>query len=144
MLRRLVICFTLWCLIATQTAALAGPHEEGAAAGQAANPSIRSTVNAPSASTNVPGYTRTPPEAAYYGQPSLSGPANARLAACAATPNDPTCQAQQGAMASANTPRPAISPYDPAVVSARDIARNPSLELGSIAAYYSGCTTAAK
>jgi conjugal transfer mating pair stabilization protein TraN len=142
MLRRLVICFTLWCLIATQTAALAGPHEEGAAAGQAANPSIRSTVNAPSASTNVPGYTRTPPEAAYYGQPSLSGPANARLAACAATPNDPTCQAQQGAMASANTPRPAISPYDPAVVSARDIARNPSLELGSIAAYYSGCTTA--
>lgn len=141
MLRRLLIWFTLWCFVTTQTAALAGPHEEGTAAGQAANPVIRGTVNTTNASTNVPSYTRTPPEAVYYGRPSLSGPAQARLAACATTPSDPVCQAQQGAATSANTPRPAISPYDPSVAAARDITHNPSLALGSLASYYSGCTT---
>ena len=141
-MRRLVTWFTLACFITTQTAAVAGPHEEGTAAGQAANPVIRGTVNTPSASSHVPGYTATPPETTYYGQPSLSGPANARLTACASTPNDPVCQAQRGAMSSANTPRPAVSPYDPSVAAARDIARNPSNVLGSLASYYSGCTTA--
>lgn len=142
MLRRLVTCFTLWCFVTAQTMALAGPHEEGTAAGQAANPVIRGTVSTPNATANVPGYTRTPAEAAYYGQPSLSGPANARLTACTSTPDDPVCQAQRGALNSANTPRPAISPYDPAVMGARDIAANPSLALGSLSSYYSGCTTA--
>jgi len=141
MLRRLLLWFTLWCFVTTQTAALAGPHEEGTAAGQAANPVIRDTVSTTNASTSVPGYTSTPPETAYYGRPSLSGPAQARLAACATTPSDPVCQAQQGALNSANTPRAAISPYDPAVAAARDIARNPSLALGGLASYYSGCTT---
>ena len=121
-MRRLVIWCTLICFVMTQTAAVAGPHEEGTAAGQAANPVIRGTVNAPSASTTVPGYTTTPPETTYYGQPNLSGAANARLTACASTPNDPVCQAQRGALSSANTPRLAISPYDPSVVGARDIA----------------------
>ena len=32
--------------------------------------------------------------------------------------------------------------YDPAVAAARDIAGNPSSVLGSLADYYSGCTTA--
>ena len=142
MLRRLIIWFTLCCFLTTQTGAVAGPSEEGTAAGQAANPTIRGTVTAPNASANVPGYTRTPPETSYYGQPSLSTPARARLAACAATPDDPVCQAQRGAIASANTPREGISPHDPAVSAARDITRNPSTQLGSIATYYSGCTTA--
>jgi conjugal transfer mating pair stabilization protein TraN len=142
MLRRLLTCFTLWCFVTAQTMALAGPHEEGTAAGQAANPVIRGTVSTPNATANVPGYTRTPAEAAYYGQPSLSGPANARLTACTSTPDDPVCQAQRGALNSANTPRPAISPYDPAVMGARDIAANPSLALGSLSSYYSGCATA--
>ena len=61
-MRRLVIWFTLICFVTTQTAAVAGPHEEGTAAGQAASPVIRGTVNTPSASTTVPGYTTTPPE----------------------------------------------------------------------------------
>lgn len=141
MLRRLLIWLTLWCFVTTQTGALAGPHEEGTAAGQAANPVIRGTVSTPNASANIPGYTSNPPETAYYGRPSLSGPAQARLATCEATPSDPVCQAQQGAVTSANTPRPAISPYDPSVSGARDIAHNPSLALGSLASYYNGCTT---
>ena len=63
-MRRLIIGFTLLCFLTTQTATVAGPHEEGTAAGQAANPVIRGTVNTPSASTHVPGYTTTPPETA--------------------------------------------------------------------------------
>ena len=141
-MRRLIIWITLFCFITTQSAAIAGPHEEGTAAGQAANPVIRGTVNMPSASSAVPEYTSTPPETAYYGQPNLSGAANTRLSTCAASANDPVCQAQDVALTSANTPRPAISAYDPAVSAARDIARNPSSALGSLADYYSGCTTA--
>ena len=96
-MRRWVTWITLVCFVTTQTAAVAGPFEEGAAAGQVANPVIRGTVNTPSASSAVPGYTTTPPETTYYGQPSLSGAANARLAACAISTDDPVCQAQHGA-----------------------------------------------
>jgi len=141
MMCRLIIWITIFCFITTQTAAVAGPNEEGTAAGQAANPLIRGTVNAPSASITVPGYTTTPPETMYYGQPSLSGAANARLTDCATSTFDPVCQAQRGALTSANMPRTAVSPYDPAVTAARDIAGNPSSVLGSLADYYSGCAT---
>ena len=37
-LRKVVVWFTLVCFVTTQTASVAGPHEEGVAAGQAANP----------------------------------------------------------------------------------------------------------
>jgi conjugal transfer mating pair stabilization protein TraN len=117
-------------------------HEQGVAAGTAANTVIRGLVNQPSATAVVPGYTNSPPETAYAGRQSLGADANARLAACGATPNDPVCQALRGAVSSANTPRPAVLASDPAVAAASRIARNPSLTLGSLAAYYSGCTTA--
>jgi len=139
LLRRIVVVFTLASFLATQTAALAGPHEEGTAAGQAANPVTRGTITAPSATSVVPGYTAAPPERLYYGQPNLSGQTSAQLAACALTPNDPVCQALLGARASANTPREPVSPYDPAVLGARRIAANPSTQLEDIASYYSGC-----
>ena len=139
--RRLIVWFTLFCFVTTQTAAIADPHDEGTAAGQAANPVIRSTVNTPSATANVPGYTTTPPERAYYGQPNLASQGNARLTLCATTPNDPVCQAQRGALNSANTPRPAISGNDPAVTAARGITRSPSSVLDDLASYYSGCAT---
>jgi len=141
-MRRLIICLTLICFITTQTTAIAGPFEEGTAAGQAANPAARDTVGTTSASSVVPGYTTTPAETAYYGQPSLSGAANTRLAACAGSTTDPVCQAQSNAVTSANTPRAAVSPYDPAVTAARSIAGNPNSVLGSLADYYSGCATA--
>jgi len=140
-MRRLIIGFTLFCFVTTQTAAIAGPFEEGTAAGQDANPVARGTVNSTSASSAVPDYTTTPAETAYYGQPSLSGAANAHLAACAGNTTDPVCLAQSNAVTSANTPRPAVSPYDPSVTAARDIAGNPNSVLGSLADYYSGCTT---
>ena len=139
--RRLIVWFTLICFVTTQTAAVADPHDEGAAAGRAANPVIRSTVNTPSATANVPGYSTTPPERAYYGQPNLATQGNARLTLCATMPNDPVCQAQRGALNSANTPRPAIGANDPAVAAARGITRSPSSVLDDLASYYSGCTT---
>lgn len=140
-MRRLIIWFTLFCFVSTQTSALAQSHAEGTAAGQAANAAARPTVNSSSATSVVPSYTTTPAESAYYGQPSLSSAANRRLAACAATPSDPSCQAQTGAMTSANTPRTPVSAYDPAVAAARGIAANPNGVLGSLAGYYAGCTT---
>lgn len=139
LLRRIVVGLTLVSFVATQTAAVAGPHEEGTAAGQAANPVIRGTITTPSASSVVPGYTTAPPERLYYGQPNLSGQSSARIAACALRPNDPVCQALLGARASANTPRESISPYNPAVLGARHVAANPSTQLEDIASYYSGC-----
>jgi conjugal transfer mating pair stabilization protein TraN len=138
-LRLAVVWFTLACFLTTQTCAIAQPHEEGTAAGQAANTVSRGQVSTPSATAVVPGYTTSPPESAYYGQPSLSGQANARLLACALTPNDPICQALRGALSSANTPRDPVSPYDPAVLAARRIAGNPAGTLEDIASYYSDC-----
>lgn len=140
-MRTLTVHLTLWFFFWTQTLALAAPHDEGVAAGNAANPAISGMVNQTSATAVVPGYTDTPPERAYAGQPNLASQANARLANCALTPTDPVCQAQQGAMASANTARPTLSAYDPNIASAKAIARNPSLALGSLASYYSGCVT---
>jgi conjugal transfer mating pair stabilization protein TraN len=77
---------TLVCFVTTQTASVAGPHEEGVAAGQAANPVARGGITAPSASDVVPGYSTTPAERAYYRQPDLAAQGNARLAVCATAP----------------------------------------------------------
>ena len=140
-MRKVIIWFTLFCFVTTQTAAVAGTHEEGVAAGQAANPVARGNVTTPSASTVVPGYTTAPPESAYYRQPNLATQGNARLALCATMPTDPVCQAQRGAMTSANTPRAAVGANDPAVAAANNIVRSPSSVLDSLASYYSGCTT---
>ncbi|MDP1692092.1 MAG: type-F conjugative transfer system mating-pair stabilization protein TraN [Burkholderiaceae bacterium] len=139
--RRFVVWLMISSFLLARIEVFAQSHEQGVAAGTAANAVIRGLLNAPSATTVVPGYTNAPPETAYAGRPSLGADANAKLAACALTPNDPTCQALRNAVNSANTPRPAISASDPAVAAASRIARNPSIDLGSLAAYYSGCVT---
>lgn len=139
--KRCVATFTAFALVLTQTAVRAGPHDEGIAAGQAANPVARGGITAPNASSVVPGYTATPGETIYYKQPNLNTQGQARLAQCATQPNDPVCQAQRGAVSSANTPRPAVSPTDPEVAAAREIGRSPSDVLGNLSAFYSGCTT---
>ncbi len=140
-MRNIVVMVSLFFFIWTPTLALAAPHDEGVAAGNAANPVIRSSIDQTDAAAVVPGYTSTPPERAYYGQSNLAGQANAHLVNCAQSPADPVCEAQRGAIQSANTPREAVTAYDPGVASAKDIARNPSLALGSLAAYYAGCAT---
>ncbi len=141
-MRKAIACFTAACFLVTQTSALADPHAEGVAAGQAANPVARGNVNTTGASAVVPGYTTTPPETAHYRQPNLSSLGSARLTSCASAPNDPVCQAQRGAVNSANLPRPGVGAYDPAVVGVNAIVRSPSTVLQDLASYYSGCTTA--
>ena len=56
-------------------------HDEGVAAGRAANPTIRSFISTPSAQGVVPGYTTTPAEIGYYGVPNLSASSAATLGA---------------------------------------------------------------
>ncbi|MCE4369660.1 type-F conjugative transfer system mating-pair stabilization protein TraN [Xanthomonas hortorum] len=139
-MRRLLALLVAFCILANQTAALAAAQSDDARrAGEAANALARGAINATTAQEHVPGYTTTPAEATYYGQPHLDQAAGAGLAACAAMPNDPTCQALRGAVSSANTPREPVSATDPLVASAQAIARNPSLMLGSLASYYAGC-----
>jgi hypothetical protein len=140
-MKKVIAWLTLLCFVTTQSAAVAGPADEGLAAGQAANPVIRSNIDTAHASTNVPGYTTTPPETSYYGQSNLTNQANAHLANCALTPNDPVCEAQRGAVASANMPRPTLTATDPAIAQVKGIVASPSTELGSLAPYYAGCAT---
>ena len=140
-MRRLIASFTTVCFVVTQSTTVAGPHEDGLAAGRAALPVTRAAVTAPSAAQHVPQYSTTPAASTYYGKPNLGAQGNAALALCATRPGDPVCQAQLGAVRSANTARPAISLDDPALVQARDIARSPSSVLGSLADFYAGCAT---
>ncbi len=70
--KRLIVWVMTQALLVTQTGALAqSSHDQGVAAGQAANTTIRGMVNQPSATNVVPGYTTTPPEAALAGRPAL-------------------------------------------------------------------------
>jgi conjugal transfer mating pair stabilization protein TraN len=54
-MRNIIAHTTLFFFFWTQTLAIAAPHDEGIAAGNAANPVIHNTVNQPSASTVVQG-----------------------------------------------------------------------------------------
>lgn len=129
---------TLLALIAALPAWALDP--DGLAAGHAGNAVIQPFVNAPSASAVVPGYTTTPPQTAYAGQPSLGATVTAQKAACLGS-TDPSCQAIMSATDQAALPRQAISPHDPNIAGATAISRNPSLVLGDLSAYYAGCST---
>lgn len=139
--RRIVAWLTICALLFGRAPAYAQAHDEGLAAGASANAAIRGMVDAPTASSVVPGYTATPPQAALAGRTDLAREAADRLAACAATPADPTCQALRTATDSAGRPKPPVGADDPAVAAASRIARNPSVDLGSLASFYSGCAT---
>lgn len=142
-MRRLITFVTLLCFVTVHSPSYAGPHDDGVAAGKAANTAVRPKVNATDATANVPGYSTTPAQASLYGKPNLGSEAAARVNACAVGGEsaDPICQAITTAVGSANTPRPGISPYDPAVAAARGITANPSAMLGGLSAFYSGCMT---
>src|SRR6516164_8588553 len=96
------------------------PHAEGVAAGNAAKALIGGMVNQPTATSVLPPgyYNPNPPETSFHGQPSLTGATAARTAYCnsPAAVNDVTCQAIRAAIASANTPRPPVSPSDASVL----------------------------
>jgi conjugal transfer mating pair stabilization protein TraN len=129
----------LGLLLVATARAHAQAFDEGLAAGRAANPAVRNGITTPAARDIVPGYTTTPAETATYRQPDLASQAAARLAACSARPDDPVCQAQLGAVRSANLPREWLGADDPNVLAASTINRSPSLVLEDLASFYSGC-----
>ena len=128
---------TLACFVTTQTVAWPSLHAEGTAAGQAANPVIRGTINAPTHRR----WCRLHDDAARArllrpAQPP--GQTSARLAACATTPTTPCarrCWAQLLGQHAARA-RLALRPGCP-----RRAPRGgqPSTALEDIASYYSGC-----
>lgn len=82
MFKRLTVWVMTQALVLVQTTAIAQTsHDQGVAAGRAANTAIRGMVNQPSATGVVPGYTTTPPEAALAGRPALGPEVSAKLAA---------------------------------------------------------------
>lgn len=135
------------CLLAAALSALPAPpafgqaHQEGLEAGAAANSAIQGLVTEHSARTVVPGYTATPPESAYYGQPNLTDQARSRVMACQGAA-DPGCEATQTAVGSAATPREGVSTGDPAVADAAAIARDPGSPL-SLSEHYAACAPSA-
>lgn len=137
-MRRCVIAVSIVCLLTSQTRALSQPHDEGLAAGRAANAAAHRQLNPSSARQVVPDYSATPPQTGYYGQSDLAPSARTQLAACALTPNDPLCQAQQGALASAQQPRERLSARDPQISAAQGIAERPG-QLLTLRHYYAGC-----
>ena len=139
-MRRFITYLTLVLFTVHSVSLRAGPHDEGFASGGAANTTIRGFIDETSAATVVPGYTSTPSERSYYSTPNLSGPANARLTECLGA-TEPTCEATKSSIQSAITPRESVSPYDPSVTAARNIAKNPTGALDDLSQYYTSCTT---
>lgn len=140
-MRRHIVIFSLVSMVLAQHAGAVGPVEDDLAAARAANAYARGQVNAANAGAAVPGYTDKPAETAYYGRTDLTGATGERIAQCRLRPLDPVCQAQLGATAVANGPRPSIAPTDALVAPAAAIARNPFGTEGNLASYYSGCSS---
>ena len=68
-LKRILVWVTISALLFTRISAFAqSSHDQGVAAGNSANTVIRGLVDTPSATSVVPGYTTTPPEAALAGR----------------------------------------------------------------------------
>lgn len=139
-MRRTLIAMTVLCLLTSQTHALSQPHEEGLAAGRAANAATQSQLDETRARQVVPEYSSSPAQTVYATASDLAEPARQQLAACAQAPNDPLCQAQQGALVSAQRPGPTLSASDPQISAAQGIAQHPGQWL-TLADYYSGCAT---
>lgn len=144
MRRPIVIVCLASMVLAQHTSAMGAisSADDELAAARAANAYARGQVNATSAAAAVPGYTDKPAETSYYGSANLTDAAKTRIDQCKLLPLDPVCQAQIAATQVATGPRPSIAPSDPLVVPATAIARNPFGVEGSLASYYSGCSTA--
>lgn len=139
--RRIITAFAMSCLVGLYCTGAFAQVDPDLVQAAAANQAARAAVQAGSAANVVPGYTTSPPETAYSGVANLKPAAQARLANCALAVGDPLCDAQTGAVASANTPKPAISPLDPSVAGAKAIVQNPFATFNGLAAYYSGCSS---
>lgn len=129
---------------------LSEAFDQGMAIGRSGNPVARSQINSNTAQSNVPGYSSTPPQSAYFGSPGISTSAAAAANACAQPgPNTRTgidfatqaCDAvdfsQTNATRRANF---SIAPNDALLTGAKTITADPQAIAGNLAGTYSNCT----
>lgn len=119
---------------------------QGAAMGRSGNAAARSQINPTTAQGTVPGYTASPPQAAYFGSAGLSAQAAAATSACAAAGNGSTTGAQTCNAVNFTQTNPArrpvfsLAPNDPLLAGARTITADPQSIAGNLAGTYSGCS----
>ena len=126
---------------------LSSAFEQGATLGRSGNQTARGTMSSSTATSNVPGYTANPPEAAYFGGAGISAPAAAATRACADAHGDRASFAAQGCNAvdfsqtnPSRHPSFTFGPNDPLRTGAKSITANPQSIAGNIAGTYSDCT----
>ena len=138
-------------LLAMSTGALAqslsSAFEQGTTLGRSGNQTARGTVSSNTATSNVPGYTANPPEAAYFGGGGISAPAAAATRACVNAGGDSdSCAAQRCNAVDFSQSNPSrhpsftIGPNDPLRTGAKTITADPQQIAGNIAGTYSDCT----
>jgi hypothetical protein len=141
--------------------ALSDAFNQGTALGRSGNSAARAQINGTTAQSNVPGYTSSPPQTSYFGNPGISTPAAAAANACTGPGNggnggssgnsknssgagDFAAQACDAVNFSQTNPtrRPnfSISASDPLLTGAKTITADPQAIAGNIAGTYSGCT----
>ena len=144
MLLRLLV---LLCLSSSAWAdSMSDAFSQGNELGRSGNTQARQQVSGEAASSTVPNYTTSPPEAGLYGSGDLSGAAGAAISNCAGSSgssySDQACNATN--FSQTNPGQRAtftISPNDPLVAGSQAIANDPKAIAGNIAGTYSGCTT---
>jgi conjugal transfer mating pair stabilization protein TraN len=144
----------------THAQSLSEAFEQGSTLGRSGNATARSQINADTVQSNVPHYSSTPAQSAYFGSPGLSTPAAAAANACAQPGTHPTegsgtqsgtgtnnrfatqaCDAVDFSQTNA-TRRPnfSIAPNDSLLSGAKTITADPLAIAGNIAGTYSACT----
>jgi hypothetical protein len=125
---------------------LSDAFNRGAAMGRSGNAAARTQINPSTAQGTVPGYTTSPPQAAYFGSAGLGSQASAATSACAAAGNGNTTGAQACNAVNFSQTNPtrrptfSIDPNDPLLTRARTITADPQSIAGNIAGTYSGCS----
>jgi hypothetical protein len=145
------------CILPGHSQSLSEAFEQGTALGRSANTAARAQINADSASSNVPGFSTTPPQTSYFGGAGLSTQAAAAANACA-SPQPGSSSASSSTNTSANfaaqacdavefsqtnaTRRPnfTITKSDSLLSGAKTIVADPQAIAGNIAGTYSGCS----
>ena len=126
---------------------LSSAFEQGTTLGRSGNQTARGTVSSNTATSNVPGYTANPPEAAYFGGGGISAPAAAATRACVNAGGDSDSFAAQRCNAvdfsqsnPSRHPSFTIGANDPLRTGAKTITADPQRIAGNIAGTYSDCT----
>ena len=147
MTRRLVTALLIAASsLSAQAQSLSDAFSQGAALGRSGNTAARTQINGNTAQSHVPGYSTSPPQASYFGNPGISTPAAAAANACTGPGDsgDLAAQACNAVNFSQTNPtrRPnfSIAPNDLLLTGSKTITADPQAIAGNIAGTYSGCT----